>query len=192
MNIILFHTQQTLRRSDCSFCLPDALLPYYLGRSDTRRPPHLNSVLLTHSLSCSNVLDTLSGPPLFSRLASSFRVCLSVAQTRRRWSPSTWRCVRAWAGPWWWRAGCWGPTRPACCASSGCCPTVCSTPAPSTPRETRRSTPFATWTGMDGGSTPVMSSTRPERGNALSRSQVNMARSSQRCHDITALLLLVY
>lgn len=100
---------------------------------------------------------------------------LSPAQTLRQWSQFTRRCVRAWGGPWWWPAGCWEPTRRACCGSSGCCQTGCSTPEPSTPREMRRSTPFAAWIEMAGGSTPVMSSTRRGRGNAPSRLQVGRA-----------------
>lgn len=97
---------------------------------------------------------------------------LSPAQTPRRWSPCSWRCVRAWGGPWSWPAGCSEPTLRGCCGSSGCCPTGCCTPAPSTLRETRRSTPSATWTEMLWGSTPVTSSTRRERGNVPSWSRV--------------------
>lgn len=93
-------------------------------------------------------------------------------QTRRQWSRCSWRCVRAWAGPWSWPAGCSAPTLRGCCGLSGCCPTGCCTLAPSTLSETRRSTPSVTWTETAWGSTPVMSSMKPEPGNAPSWSQV--------------------
>lgn len=148
-----------------------------LLRSQTQDGPHLNSVCLvqmsTHSLFLFFCFSTHFLVPKMS--AELTRARLSPAQTLRQWSQFTRRCVRAWGGLWWWPVGCWEPTHRACCGSSGCCQTGCSMPEPSTPKEMRRSTPFAAWIETAGGSTPVMSSTRRERGNAPSRLQVGRA-----------------
>lgn len=150
----------------------------YLWRSDTRRPSpehHLSCIDVEtpsfHSFSFS-VQTFLTHFPVSAELIWA-RLCPT--QTPRRWSRSTPRCDRAWGGLWWWPAGCWERTLPACCDSSGCCQTGCSTPAPSMPKEMRRSTPSAAWIETAGGSTPAMSSTKPEQGNALSTLQVKKA-----------------
>lgn len=150
-------------------------LCYYPRRSDTRRPSP------EHHLSCMDV-HTPSFHSFSRSVLTFFTHCpvsaelmwvrLCPIQTLRRWSRSTRRCDRAWGGLWWWPAGCWERTHPVCWDSSGCCQIGCSTPAPSMPKEMRRSTPSATWIETAGGSTPATSSTKPEQGNALSRLQV--------------------
>lgn len=121
---------------------------------------------------CIDVLDTLFCP--YQMSAELVWAFLSPTQTLQRWNRFSWRCVRAWGGPWWWPAGCCEPTPPVCCDLSGFYQTGCSTPEPLMPKEMRRSIPSAAWIETAGGSTPVMSSMRLEQANAPSRLQVKI------------------